>query len=53
VANITNHNVGVLLGNGNGTFQAQITFAAGHSPRSVVTADVHGDGKPDLIVANS
>jgi hypothetical protein len=45
--------VSVLLGNGNGTFQAQQNFAAGYSPHSVAVADVNGDGKPDLIVANT
>jgi filamentous hemagglutinin family protein len=41
-----------MLGNGNGTFQTQQTFATGSFPNSVATADVNGDGKPDLIVAN-
>jgi hypothetical protein len=45
-------NVGVLLGNGNGTFQAQQTFAVGSFPKSVTVADVNGDGKPDVLVAN-
>ena len=44
--------VSVLLGNGNGTFQAQQTFAAGTDPISVAVGDVNGDGKPDLVVAN-
>ena len=44
--------VSVLLGNGNGTFQAQQTFATGTSPCSVAVGDVNGDGKPDLVVAN-
>ena len=43
----------MLLGNGNGTFQAQQTFAAGSQPITVVAvADVNGDGKPDIVVAN-
>ena len=43
----------VLLGNGNGTFQPQQTFAAGLVSRlRVAVADVNGDGKPDLVVAN-
>src|SRR5262249_48075477 len=29
----------------------QQTFATGSAPRSVAVADVNGDGKPDLIVA--
>ena len=44
--------VSVLLGNGNGTFQPQRTFATGLDPFSVSVADVNGDGKPDLLVAN-
>ena len=45
--------VSVLLGNGNGTFQEPHSFATGYQPRSVAVADVNGDGKPDLIVANA
>jgi len=52
VANFNSNYVSVLLGNGNGTFQAQRTFATGVNPNSVAVADVNGDGKPDLIVTN-
>ena len=34
------------------SFAAQQTFATGSNPCSVAVADVNGDGKPDLIVAN-
>jgi hypothetical protein len=45
--------IGVLLGNGDGTFQAAVTYnPGGQQPISVVVADVNGDGKPDLLVAN-
>jgi hypothetical protein len=44
--------VSVLLGNGDGTFQTAQSFAVGVLPRSVGVADVNGDGKPDLVVAN-
>jgi hypothetical protein len=45
--------VGVLLGNGDGTFQPAMTYASGgFYAQSVAVADVNGDGKPDLLVAN-
>ena len=52
VANVSSDNVSVLLGNGNGTFQPDVTFAAGDDPTSVALGDVNGDGQPDLAVAN-
>jgi FG-GAP-like repeat len=46
--------VGVLLGNGDGTFKSAVTYdAGGYGTASVAVADVNGDGKPDLVVANS
>jgi hypothetical protein len=46
--------VGVLLGNGDGTFQAAMSYGSGGQDAvSVAVADVNGDGKPDLVVANS
>jgi hypothetical protein len=45
--------VGVLLGNGDGTFQAPKTyFSGGGTAYSVAVADVNGDNKPDVLVAN-
>ncbi|HWZ83552.1 MAG TPA: FG-GAP-like repeat-containing protein [Terriglobales bacterium] len=45
--------VGVLLGNGNGTFQPAVTYPSGGiTATSIAVADVNHDGKPDLLVAN-
>jgi len=46
--------VSVLLnsGDGSGTFQTQVGYPVGSSPRSVAVGDFNGDGKPDLAVAN-
>jgi len=45
----------VLLGNGNGSFTAVhgSPFVLGENPQSVAIADVNGDGKPDVVTANS
>ena len=44
----------VLLGNGDGTFKAPQRFTSGgKNAEAVVATDVNGDGKPDLLVANS
>ena len=46
-------NVGVLLGNGDGTFQPVTVYDSGAKfPVSVAVADVNGDGNPDMVVAN-
>jgi hypothetical protein len=51
-ANSGSDTVSVLLSNGDGTFQPQRTFAAGHGPVALAVADINGDGKPDLIVTD-
>jgi hypothetical protein len=51
VANFGGSTVGVLLGNGDGTFQPVMTFNPGIlNPTAIEIADVNGDGKPDLVV---
>jgi hypothetical protein len=43
--------VSVLLGNGDGTFRAALTFDAGiATPLSISIADFNSDNKPDLAV---
>jgi N-acetylneuraminic acid mutarotase len=44
--------VTILLGNGDGTFTAKSSPAAGYGPSSVAVGDFNGDGIPDLAVAN-
>src|SRR5262249_4411270 len=44
--------VSVLLGNGDGTFQAARNFTVGRDPTSVAVGDFNGDGLQDLAVAN-
>ena len=44
--------VSVLLGNGDGSFQAARLFPAGGGPFSVAVGDFNGDSFPDLAVAN-
>jgi hypothetical protein len=50
VSNFWSSTVGVLLGNGDGTFQTAMTFTPGVQNSAIAIADVNGDGKPDLIV---
>jgi hypothetical protein len=38
---------------GNISFTAKVDFATGATPRSVAIGDLDGDGKPDLVAANS
>jgi FG-GAP-like repeat len=55
IANEDNNTVSVLLGNGSGSFSNApgSPFAVGTKPTSVAVADVNGDGKPDIVTANS
>jgi hypothetical protein len=41
------------MGNGDGTFQPQVSYAVGVEPYSAAVADFNGDGIPDLAVSNS
>lgn len=54
IANTYNSLLGVLLGNGNGTFQPVTTYSTGlgTSPRNVLIVDINGDTKLDLVFAS-
>ena len=45
--------VGVMLGNGDGTFQPHGYDAGGALPRTPALADFNGDGVLDMVVANA
>ena len=53
-SNCINALVGVLLGNGDGTFQPVVTYSTGRDAAiAVAVADLNGDGKADVIVSNN
>jgi hypothetical protein len=52
VTNSVTNTVSILLGVGNGTFQAPVTYTVGTSPWNVVVGDINHDGFLDLAVAS-
>jgi hypothetical protein len=52
VTNYASNTISVFLGNGDGSFQAGVTYATGTGPFAIATADFNGDGKLDLVVGN-
>ncbi|HLB24271.1 MAG TPA: PQQ-dependent sugar dehydrogenase [Dehalococcoidia bacterium] len=51
-ANAGANTMSVLLGNGDGTFQAAVSYATGVEPKSVVLGDLNGDGELDAVTSN-
>jgi hypothetical protein len=52
VANFGSRSVSVLLGKGDGTFQARQDFETGVAPWSLAVTDLDGDGIKDLVVGS-
>ncbi len=57
VTNLDDNNISLLLnttapGAATPTFAARQNFATGQAPNAAAIADINGDGKPDVIVAN-
>lgn len=50
-ADFSSNDVSILLGNGDGTFQAAKPFSTIAGPSSLAIGDLNGDGKPDIAVA--
>ncbi len=55
VVNLGSNNIGIFLGDGNGTFSSQTTYnaVAGSQPWSIAVGDFNNDNQVDIVVANS
>jgi hypothetical protein len=53
IAEIVGPPVNVLPGRGDGTFLGQLFFSAGGGPFQLAVGDFNGDGKPDIVVADT
>ncbi|HEV3417977.1 MAG TPA: VCBS repeat-containing protein, partial [Pirellulales bacterium] len=51
-ANSGSNNITVLMGLGNGDFDAPVSYAVGQFPTALIAADLNGDGRLDLACAN-
>jgi uncharacterized protein (TIGR03437 family) len=49
-----NYQISVLLGNGDGTFQAplNVPLPPGETPNALAVVDLDGDGNPDIVVSD-
>lgn len=49
----SNHTISVFAGLGDGSFRDRADYAIGVDGRSIVIADINGDGKADIAVGNA
>ena len=52
VANSGANNISILLGRGDGSFDAPVNYRTGTQPKMVAAGDLNGDGAMDLVTAN-
>lgn len=52
VANYGSSTISVLLGSGDGSFAAPVTYPTAANPHSVVLGDLNGDGNSDVFYSN-
>jgi hypothetical protein len=52
VANSESESVSILLGNGDGTFQAPQNFDVSFAPDWLAAGDFNGNGLPELLAVN-
>jgi hypothetical protein len=45
--------LGVLIGKGDGTFAPEVELESAYGPNSIALGDLNGDGKLDIVAANS
>ncbi len=53
VSDYLRNQIAVLMGNGDGTFQAPVFYATGTNPTGLVLTDLNGDGKLDVATADN
>jgi hypothetical protein len=52
IADTARNTISVFLGNGDGTFQAPVTYISGTYPAAMALGDFNGDGASDIAVGN-
>ena len=53
VVNVNPNGIAVMLGNGDGTFRAPVTYATDELPTGLAIADLNRDGVPDIVATGN